>query len=563
MRLISTDTENGLRLVLFNDPSSIPPYAILSHRWGNDEVLYEHIIAEGTKEESRFDKMKRCCEKARSDGYAYVWIDTCCIDQKSSAELSESINSMYLWYQLAAVCYAYLHDVPTHDSPRDEDSFFRKSEWFTRGWTLQELIAPKDIVFLSRSWDEIGTKTELADTINAITRVDKTVLCGEVKPADVCVAKKMSWAANRRTTKTEDRAYSLLGLFGVNMTTIYGEGERAFIRLQHEIIRQSSDHSIFAWDWSIPRDTQAITPSCGLLAPSPDHFYNPFDIVTTPFSLYAKKWKMETSVAEYQVTNAGIRITLPLIDMSWGLYFAPLACQRRDTGQPSIRPYSIALILQLGTQNHYSRRLHDNLVNIDLLVGFGLRWTVRQVYVDAGSEGPVTDKDRGKYFEVVVAAPTLAALHGLHGYTFSKRFSSGTFYWQVPGSLRDYDSVEVLSEDCDLVGSAVQIQQECVLEFCFTSAKGQMSIPLRALPELRPLQVSFRRIWTVPLIGASLKRYIHFSDSWTPVLQQFDGYHHCSFSLPSCPIVDIMLIPNGRRTPRKISFLMVIELRSQ
>ena len=171
--------------------------------------------------------MKMCCEVARRDGFEFVWIDTCCIDQKSSAELSESINSMYMWYARSAVCYAYLQDVSSTAEPQSADSEFRQSVWFTRGWTLQELIAPSDVMFFTGSWEVIGDKGELAATIQDITRIDYAVLCGLIDIEDISVAEKMSWASNRKTTKVEDRAYSLLGIFGVNMTMLYGEGDRS------------------------------------------------------------------------------------------------------------------------------------------------------------------------------------------------------------------------------------------------------------------------------------------------------------------------------------------------
>ncbi|EIW51976.1 uncharacterized protein TRAVEDRAFT_86572, partial [Trametes versicolor FP-101664 SS1] len=184
---------------------------------------------------------------AREAGYRLVWIDSCCIDKASSSELSEAINSMFEWYSEADVCYAYLADVPDDEDPRLLDSVFRESRWHRRGWTLQELIAPERVIFLSCTWRFLGTKTGLASTLEQITNVDFAILTGRTTLTSISVAKRMSWAATRWTTRVEDRAYSLLGLFGVHMSPIYGEGANAFLRLQEEIIKTIPDQSIFAW----------------------------------------------------------------------------------------------------------------------------------------------------------------------------------------------------------------------------------------------------------------------------------------------------------------------------
>ncbi|KAH7919980.1 hypothetical protein BV22DRAFT_979121, partial [Leucogyrophana mollusca] len=165
----------------------------------------------------------------------------------SSAELSEAINSMYRWYEGAAVCYAYLADVPSNENPAEKDSKFRHSRYFKRGWTLQEVIAPRRVTFFGRDWVKIATKASEISVIAEVTGVGRSVLSKGLSLAEVSVAKKMSWASRRETTRVEDRAYSLMGIFGVHMPLLYGEGENAFIRLQHEIIRTSNDQSIFVW----------------------------------------------------------------------------------------------------------------------------------------------------------------------------------------------------------------------------------------------------------------------------------------------------------------------------
>ncbi|KAM5546022.1 hypothetical protein V8D89_000148 [Ganoderma adspersum] len=192
-------------------------------------------------------KIRWACEVARADGYEYIWIDSCCIDKSSSSELSEAINSMYAWYGGAHVCYAYLADVPTGDNHRGRRSWFRKSRWFKRGWTLQELIAPLHLVFLSQDWTVIGSRHALYDLVQEVTSISEEALL-HLSPLDrFSVAERFSWAASRETTRVEDRAYSLLGIFDINMPTLYGEGSRAFRRLQEEIMQRIPDQSLFVW----------------------------------------------------------------------------------------------------------------------------------------------------------------------------------------------------------------------------------------------------------------------------------------------------------------------------
>ncbi|KAE9374130.1 HET-domain-containing protein [Stipitochalara longipes BDJ] len=249
--------------------AGIPPYAILSHTWGEDEVSFREMrkYREAIKEKAGYAKILKCCEKARSDGHHYLWIDTCCIDKRSSAELSEAINSMWKWYQKSEICYAYLADVPSRQSSStsaiDYDAL-SKSRWFTRGWTLQELIAPFQVQFLDQDWCLIGRKTlcgilpkeppftrkeywTFLSKIAEITGVDVNVLSNPLDSlTQVAAAKKMFWASKRVATREEDLAYSLMGLFGVSMPILYGEGLiKAFRRLQLEIIQTTTDQSIF------------------------------------------------------------------------------------------------------------------------------------------------------------------------------------------------------------------------------------------------------------------------------------------------------------------------------
>ncbi|KAK3302883.1 heterokaryon incompatibility protein-domain-containing protein [Chaetomium strumarium] len=251
MRLINATT---LKLEEFVNHEQAPPYAILSHTWGDEEVTFQDMAdLETARKKAGFAKIKHCCRRALYEGWDWVWDDTCCIDKTSSAELSESINSMFLWYEAAEVCYAYLADVPPLASyPSDQKHRqrldFVSSRWFTRGWTLQELLAPAFLEFFDSGWGMIGSREQWADDIEKATgiEVDQLAIFQQCS-----VATKLSWAANRETTRIEDRAYSLLGLLGVNMPLIYGEGKLAFIRLQHELTRYFNDESIFAWGFPL------------------------------------------------------------------------------------------------------------------------------------------------------------------------------------------------------------------------------------------------------------------------------------------------------------------------
>ena len=262
--------------------TELPKYAILSHRWRGKEVSFQELDEKRVTEKSRMAKINNCRFLAAQRGFDWVWIDSCCIDRRSSAELSEAINSMFRWYQNSRECYAYLWDIGTGETEN-----FTKSEWFERGWTLQELLAPKDVLFLDSNWTEFGTKFELASQIYAATDIDKFYLRTQVREPGTflsrsSVAQRMSWASKRKTSRPEDLAYCLLGLFDVNMPLLYGEGlHKAFLRLQMEIISSIDDETIFAW--TPPPDGQPHS-SMGMLAAEPRCFSDSGKVVT--MSLY-------------------------------------------------------------------------------------------------------------------------------------------------------------------------------------------------------------------------------------------------------------------------------------
>ncbi|KAG4437673.1 hypothetical protein IFR05_006835 [Cadophora sp. M221] len=242
MRLLHSDDDGNLSLTEFFE-SAIPNYAILSHRWGTDEVTFKDM-ADGTSKSKTggYSKIQFCGEQAKRDDLKYFWVDTCCIDKSSSTELSEAINSMFRWYQKAAKCYVYLSDVSIRKRKASDTSAectwefdFRASKWFTRGWTLQELLAPRSVEFFSREGNQIGNKSTLEQQIHEITRVPIMAL-RDNPLSQFNVSERFSWAKSRHTTREEDKAYSLFGIFDIQLPLLYGEGEvKAFQRLREEI----------------------------------------------------------------------------------------------------------------------------------------------------------------------------------------------------------------------------------------------------------------------------------------------------------------------------------------
>jgi tetratricopeptide (TPR) repeat protein len=233
MRLLKCDHDGKFSLTK-DLTSNIPLYAILSHTWGPDteEVTFQDLVSGVGGEKAGYEKLRFCANQAHRHGLLYFWVDTCCIDKTNNAELSEAINSMFRWYHDAARCYVYLADVATATSPWE--SAFRSSRWFTRGWTLQELLAPKFVEFFARDGTLLGDKTSLLQQINEITGIAVPALHGDLLTRDV--EERFKWAEGRQTTREEDWAYSLLGIFGVFIPLIYGEGKaNAGRRLRKEI----------------------------------------------------------------------------------------------------------------------------------------------------------------------------------------------------------------------------------------------------------------------------------------------------------------------------------------
>lgn len=234
----------------------VPPYAILSHTWiRGQEVAFQEMRSPAGLDptalsKSGWEKIGRTCHQAARDGLKYAWVDTCCIDKSSSAELSEAINSMFRWYKRASICYVFLSDLAHFDQPKNAGELqasIKHCRWFTRSWTLQELIAPVHINFYDGDWKFCFTKQMASGVLGQITGINCDVLNYKIDLPAISVAQKMSWAATRQATRIEDVAYSLLGIFGLNMPMLYGEEERAFLRLQAEIINSCPGPTILAW----------------------------------------------------------------------------------------------------------------------------------------------------------------------------------------------------------------------------------------------------------------------------------------------------------------------------
>ncbi|KAE9571193.1 Vegetative incompatibility protein HET-E-1 [Colletotrichum fructicola] len=332
MRLINANT---LELEEFFD-DNIPRYAILSHTWGQEEVSFQDLCwlhdyeknqmtyasvealipqigqnmehkATAIRQRAGFDKIVKSALIAIAWDIQYVWLDTCCIDKTSSAELSEAINSMFRWYRNSNFCLAFLSDVDSrgegYGGVRFEDS-----RWFTRGWTLQELLAPEIVVFYDRSWRDMANRSSLAKRIANITGIPKYILAGDHELNLCSLASRMSWASKRRTSRKEDMAYCLMGLFGVNMPLLYGEGDKAFIRLQHEIIKEhrGKDESLFAWGYN-----ESVLTHGSIFAPSPA-LMGSGDMRGTS--------KLSLDTLPFDLSNKGLDITLDLFRAPLNIY---------------------------------------------------------------------------------------------------------------------------------------------------------------------------------------------------------------------------------------------------
>lgn len=247
MRLLYVGAAGELALTARHH-SDVPPYAILSHTWGpaEDEILFADI-QNGTykRKASAVRKINFCLDQIRKDGLNYVWIDTCCINKNDLPELSESINSMFRWYRDAAICYVYLSDVPSRGADRPWEERFTESRWFTRGWTLQELIAPRTLHFHSSEGDYLGARVDLLARLSQATKLPEPVLRG-CDLDDYSSTMRRDWVLQRQTTKPEDKWYCMLGILGVSMPTIYGEGEDNAYKRLLSAIKDENDRKLYS-----------------------------------------------------------------------------------------------------------------------------------------------------------------------------------------------------------------------------------------------------------------------------------------------------------------------------
>lgn len=301
-----------------------PAYAILSHTWiqpSCEEVTYQDLLTldiASIRQKQGWRKVQHSIDEARREGIPYVWVDTCCINKQDPTELTEAINCMFNWYSQSRCCYVFLSDFKNVDEAHGHGyDGIASSKWFTRGWTLQELIAPCEVKFYDQEWDLVTTRAISAPLISEITCVDTDLLKNGNDPATLpqglsmarleqySIAQRMSWAASRETSRSEDRAYSLLGLFNIVMPLHYGEGaENAFKRLQQEIIKQSADQSILAWEWpshTTPRDISDSHMS--FLAPSPDCFKSRSHVIPS----------RSRQSSPYTISNVGLEINAYLV----------------------------------------------------------------------------------------------------------------------------------------------------------------------------------------------------------------------------------------------------------
>ncbi|KAK3686337.1 hypothetical protein LTR37_019927 [Vermiconidia calcicola] len=365
--------------------SNIPKYIIISHRWSDEEVSHQDFLdgrrdfLYGRCSGYGWVKIAKACQLAKKADIEWVWIDTCCIDKKSSAELTEAINSMFNWYQRSTECLVFLPDVepiegraglpPSADGESKWElpvgflpEALRASVWFTRAWTLQELLAPEQCAFFNSKFEFIGTKRLLATLISERTKIPELVLSNahsrwghQIRSEPVAV--RMHWASSREATRVEDLAYSLLGLFGVSMPLLYGEGDRAFLRLQKELIGISDDETIFlSIDTTIPHHNPRSA-----IAANPLHFMNVPHYMNVPV-LYRDLYVNAIPRLHYEVTNKGIRFEVQISRKKLS------ALVEREPPRIRHLPQHFEIIMPLNCYMYNIREMSDSPIAIKLRV---------------------------------------------------------------------------------------------------------------------------------------------------------------------------------------------------
>ena len=303
-------------------------------------------------------------------GCNYVWFDSGCIDKSSSTELEESIRSMFNWYRNSKICIVHLANT-IHLSD------LRRDPWFTRGWTLQELLAPKRVKFFGKSWQDITLdsinndkdsylKVPLWRIISSITRIPLPTLL-DFTPGIDHARDAFVWVSNRKTTRIEDIAYCLIGLLGIPLSIAYGEGNMAFRRLQVEVLQHSHDMGLFAWigQPSAYNSMLAEGPQCFSQSSCQSHLQP----LLMPKSQTSRSVTNILLVLDptHAFTNYGLRIPLSIYTVSnWEVWHAPSFTFRLRAEQlgniqaqfivksPNLEDYdhlSIAILVDLVTRN--------------------------------------------------------------------------------------------------------------------------------------------------------------------------------------------------------------------
>ncbi|KIW13129.1 hypothetical protein PV08_08316 [Exophiala spinifera] len=329
MRLLDTTT---LQLKEFADENEVE-YIILSHRWEQDEVSLQQLPSLGTRSRKQgYLKIRACCAEAARNGVRYAWIDTCCIDKTSSAELNGTAMQpgamrIYPMSGLSMILRAVFGSLGVGLYKSFWSTLLNPNQYTYR--LTMAIQAPHAVEFYNRRWEFIGSKHLLSSRLSGITGVPRDVLWGDRPPSGCPIAQRMSWASKRVTTRPEDQAYSLMGLFDVNMPLLYGEGKKAFRRLQEEILKISQDHSIFIW-----KCTGNDGP-LDMLAGSPADFADR-RYVSPRYS----------GSEQYLMTNAGLSITLPMLPWNMNTYLAILGCNHQRGVRARADGYCSAIFLQ-------------------------------------------------------------------------------------------------------------------------------------------------------------------------------------------------------------------------
>ncbi|KEY75078.1 hypothetical protein S7711_01542 [Stachybotrys chartarum IBT 7711] len=339
--------------------SDVPAYTVLSHTWGAEEVTYQEFKDGDCEAKLGYRKIKFACMQTLKDGYEWTWVDTCCIDKTSSAELTEAINSMYSWYYEAASCYVYLVDatwkgpIVKNNSATQILDTIKNCLWFTRGWTLQELLASSELKIFDKDWIAIfedKSKNGISLVLSTITGINRRCIENRQAIRHEPIATRMSWASGRRCTRVEDTAYCLMGLFDVNMPLLYGEGDKAFMRLQEQIWNSTDDHTLLCWfvDEHSPR---AWTLESAF-AQSPKDFRFSSDImlfgneVDDPGQL--TKWgiPLRTSLSKVDEVDFGSFMVLSR-PAEEKIMLATLNCGYKDTDHRSWRSFIVLVPAQM------------------------------------------------------------------------------------------------------------------------------------------------------------------------------------------------------------------------